>query len=317
MSDNMKSEIDPVAVETVEVTAGTIPQESVGAVLRAAREAAGLTQEAIADRFKLRIAQVQAVESDQWEKLSGRTFARGLVRGYAKELNLDAELLASQVMPDVRPTEAPIVPPSTPSIEPSKTLPEKPRKDLGMVLAGLVVLVVSILAYFLWPVAERPAPQSPPMEAPAAMTPPQGTNEPAASSAVASTTTLPPAAPVTTPAEPSGQPLSPNVVPLESLTKPATPTVPQPVPGPMVTESATAPMIHFTFTGTSWVEVRDRQGSVILSFTGSVGQQKSVSGQGPFSLHIGNAAGVKLTYKGQPVDLPRSPNTNSARVKLD
>ncbi|MEY4591552.1 MAG: Helix-turn-helix domain, partial [Pseudomonadota bacterium] len=69
----MTEEIKPDVDESVPVEPLPVVQEaSVGTVLREAREAAGLRLEDIAERFKLRVAQVQAVEADEWSKLPGR-----------------------------------------------------------------------------------------------------------------------------------------------------------------------------------------------------------------------------------------------------
>jgi type IV pilus biogenesis/stability protein PilW len=53
-----------------------------GALLRAAREAAGLSVETVAQQLKLAPRQVRALEGDDFERLPGRTFVRGFVRNY-------------------------------------------------------------------------------------------------------------------------------------------------------------------------------------------------------------------------------------------
>ena len=59
---------------------------SAGAQLRAAREALGLSQEAVAQQLKLAPRQVRAIEEDDYARLPGRTFVRGFVRNYALTL---------------------------------------------------------------------------------------------------------------------------------------------------------------------------------------------------------------------------------------
>src|SRR5947207_3626135 len=60
-----------------------------GAQLRAAREALGLSQEAVAQQLKLAPRQVRAIEEDDYARLPGRTFVRGFVRNYARLVRLD------------------------------------------------------------------------------------------------------------------------------------------------------------------------------------------------------------------------------------
>ena len=57
---------------------------SAGARLRAAREAAGLSIDAVAQQLKLAPRQVRALEDDDFAQLPGRTFVRGFMRNYAR-----------------------------------------------------------------------------------------------------------------------------------------------------------------------------------------------------------------------------------------
>ncbi len=67
-----------------------------GARLRAAREAAGLSVDQVAQQLKLAPRQVKALEDENFAELPGRTFSRGFLRNYARLLNLDAEDLLQQ-----------------------------------------------------------------------------------------------------------------------------------------------------------------------------------------------------------------------------
>ena len=61
-----------------------------------AREAAGLSIDAVAQQLKLAPRQVKALEEDDFAQLPGRTFIRGFMRNYARLVRLDPEaLLAS------------------------------------------------------------------------------------------------------------------------------------------------------------------------------------------------------------------------------
>src|SRR5256714_7629276 len=66
-----------------------------GAQLRAAREALGLSQEAVAQQLKLAPRQVRAIEEDDYARLPGRTFVRGFVRNYARLVHLDPTAVAA------------------------------------------------------------------------------------------------------------------------------------------------------------------------------------------------------------------------------
>ena len=70
-----------------------------GAQLKAAREAAGLSLDEVAQQLKLAPRQVRALEEENFGMLPGRTFTRGFMRNYARLLNLDPDLLVAH-LPD-------------------------------------------------------------------------------------------------------------------------------------------------------------------------------------------------------------------------
>jgi cytoskeleton protein RodZ len=71
------------------------------------------------------------------------------------------------------------------------------------------------------------------------------------------------------------------------------------------------------FERQSWVEVRDRNDRVLFSQLNPAGAVQTVQGTPPLSLVIGNAAGVRLTYKGKAVDLAPHTKTDVARLTLE
>lgn len=74
-----------------------------GERLRAAREAAGLTLEAVAGQLKMPVRVVRSLESDDWSTLGAPVFVRGQVRSYARLLGVDVDsLLEEASIPTVR-----------------------------------------------------------------------------------------------------------------------------------------------------------------------------------------------------------------------
>ena len=63
---------------------------TVGAQLREAREARGLSLHQVADILRLRASQVHALEEGNFNSLPGQTFVTGFLRSYANLLDLDA-----------------------------------------------------------------------------------------------------------------------------------------------------------------------------------------------------------------------------------
>jgi cytoskeleton protein RodZ len=75
--------------------------------------------------------------------------------------------------------------------------------------------------------------------------------------------------------------------------------------------------LQFVFDGDAWVEVKDKSGKVIFYQLNSKGSQQSVRGTPPFSLVIGNAAHVRLTYNDKPVDLAPHIKVDVARLTIE
>ncbi len=75
--------------------------------------------------------------------------------------------------------------------------------------------------------------------------------------------------------------------------------------------------LHLVFHKDSWVEVHDKDGKRIFSKLNPAGTEQTITGTPPFSLVIGNAAGVTLTYGGKPVDLAPHTKTTVARFTLE
>ena len=70
-----------------------VAAEDPGAVLRAARVAAGLTVSEAARRLKLTVRVVEGIEDNDRQRMPPAVYMRGFVRNYARLLGLDAELL--------------------------------------------------------------------------------------------------------------------------------------------------------------------------------------------------------------------------------
>ena len=118
-----------------------------GAQLKAAREAAGLSLDQVAQQLKLAPRQVKALEEENFGVLPGRTFTRGFLRNYARLLNLDPDLLVAH-LPDAA---------HAPSLEPpalhstGTTMAELPTAhahapSLGRWLIPLVLIACIVAA---------------------------------------------------------------------------------------------------------------------------------------------------------------------------
>jgi cytoskeleton protein RodZ len=100
-----------------------------------------------------------------------------------------------------------------------------------------------------------------------------------------------------------------------SVATSATPAMAAPsAPAPLVTNGESA--VQLLAAEPAWVEVKDASGAKVLSRHLQSGESAEVGGQAPFVLKIGNAAAVKLNYRGQPVELAAFTRSNVARLEL-
>ncbi len=316
----MTEQNDPVPEMTGEsaLTAG------VGELLRQAREARGLKVEEIAQTLKLGVRQIEAIEADRWESLPGATIVRGFVRNYARLVQVDATPLMARLDSVLaKPSDTLAVPETRPANVTTSTI-SGTRRDRTVVFAGLGLVGLAVAAYLLMPndlSALRENTQSlldslSRKEAPK----PVENAEPVAAPAAAGTASAPtPGEPVFPPGATPQQIMNPQAVTPAELALPVQPTV-SPAAAPVreiPAPTAGAPQMRFVFDKESWLEVRDRDNKVVFSQKLGGGAEQSVSGNGPLSLVIGYAPGVRLFWRGQAVDLAPHTKGDVARLVLE
>ncbi len=262
-----------------------------GTLLREARTAAGLSIDAIAQQLKLAPRQVAAIEESDFAGLPGRTFVRGFVRNYARALRLDADLLLAALPdPGAAPglAEASLAPTPRPMGEIPADIGQRPSAARWAIPLALVA-IVTVAAVYEWT-----RPQADPASARADRT------------AAATQGTVANAPAVMSPAQ-SDRPAADGGARSEAAPA-SVETVPAVPP-------ADAPLA-FVFRGTSWVEVKDARGTIVLSTMGLPGARHATGGPLPLEVVIGNAESVTVTWRGAPFDLAPHTRQNVAKFLL-
>ncbi len=75
--------------------------------------------------------------------------------------------------------------------------------------------------------------------------------------------------------------------------------------------------LALVFRGTSWVEVKDASGAVVLSTMGYPGAKHSTGGALPLDVVIGNAEAVTVTWRGKAFDTAPHTRQNVAKFTLN
>ena len=250
----------------------------VGADLRAARENIGWTLPAVAAHLRIRLPYLEAIEDGRIGDLPGNAYALGFVRTYAGALGLDQDEIARRFRIEAaqvnRKTEL-----SFPAPVPERGVPTG-----AMMLLGLVLVIG---AYATWYKLSGDGPSSEPIRAV-----PERLAE-----------LVPPPPP---PAPPKPEPDSKAVI---ISPAPAVAQVPPPVAVLVVPNVAAPPPAEPLPEGTrlvlrakadAWMQVRDRQGNVLLNRVMRAGETWPAPPKLALLLTTGNAGGTEILVDGVP-----------------
>lgn len=281
---------------------GAIMPESPGAMLSRLRAARDLSLVDVAQRLKYGQRQIEALERDDFSKLPGMTFVRGMIRGYARLLGTDPEIILRELdrrnFPD----------PAVVDLRVSRIPFPDGKKRTTRVYAALsatLILIAILIGYEVSPwqfeantdvqnTMQMPAKLIEPTEGAIAIMPASAVST--ASSSVNTTAAPHQVAPLDAAA------LAPTAIP--------TPTA---VSG----NSSGSKKIALQFDRESWVEIKQANGKTLLSQLNPGGSRQVVEGIPPFIVTIGNAPNVHLTYNDQPVDLRPHFKVDVARLILE
>lgn len=305
--------LEDSGIDAADAEAAATPPTA-GAILAQAREAAGLSVQDVALQLRLAPRQVTAIERDDFASLPGRTFVRGFVRNYARLLKLDVDAILAALPGDgAAALDRPSLAATTRAIG---ELPSERAARPGVAkwaIPLVLIAIVAIAALYEFsrppaPVATTPpaAPAPPPAAEPSPSSPPapqadaQPGGPPPASLAGTTTTSLP-------------NPVAAGATAANSAPAPAAPS---PAAASPATQGAPN-QLNVRFHGTSWIEVRDRSGNIVLSMTGNDGTSREIAIASPGEITVGNVAAVEASWRGRRLDLATQSKQNVARVRLD
>lgn len=278
----------------------------VGEELARARAALGLSIGDVAQQLKFAARQIEALEQGRFEELPAGTFARGMVRAYARLLKLDAEPLVGRVAARVA------VPDNAAAVASARrpiAITDSARRT-NLIYGALSVAILGVIAavVFEW---QRERSNAARLSFVAAAQAPLEPQRAAAVDTLASAVTPPNLSPLAAaaPAEPAEP-------------RPATARVAASRPESQAAADGTGGTggtrrIVMKFERESWVEIRGRDGKALVSQLNAAGSERTVEGKAPFALIIGNAQHVRLSYDDRPIDLAPHVKVEVARFTLD
>jgi cytoskeleton protein RodZ len=306
-----------------------------GQVLRGAREARKLSLEDVAQHLKYAPRQIEALERDDYLQLPAATVVRGMVRSYAKLLELAPEPLLQSVNQHLAPSSA--VPVGTRDTRgmavPFPTRPAGTHRGwwiFSLIVAiGVVAVlvdwsalrdaVVRTLGPFMPAVSapERPAASS---ETPAPATPTASRDGAATPITLAPTSADQAATPsaATQPAQSSAAPApaAPATAAAGGVAPAVAAITPPGAAATAAADGAPTRRIELQFRKDSWVEARTADNRVLMNQLNPGGTTRTLDVAGEVRLAIGAADGVTLLFDGKPVDLAPLIQLGVARVTL-
>ncbi|SOY45003.1 RodZ domain-containing protein [Cupriavidus taiwanensis] len=294
----------------------------IGAALAREREAQRMSVEDVSARLKVAASKLRAIEAANLQALPDVTFAKGVMRAYARMLHVDIDPLLARFQPRPVAQVAEIARQREGGI--NAAFDDRNRFRSGgnggrWIWLALVAVGVAAGIWFgldhirAWLDARSSAVETVAAEAPAA--------DNAGTEAGIVTAALPPVMAASDSPAPSAE-----TIPASAAAAPATPATTAAAasaPAAPTASASAAPAapaegeLQIRFAADTWFEIRDNSGKVVMGGTAKAGQTMAGGGTGPYRVVIGNVKGVEsFTRGGTPVDLKAANRNNVARLTL-
>lgn len=283
-----------------------MPRVAIGEQLRARRLSQGIDLSDAAHRLNLDARVLDALEHERFGELGNSVFAKGHLRSYARMLDLDPQPLLEAFDRQVGGAPPPLKKVVRIQHGPSLQVSWLPAALARGTLIAVVLLVGIWILKTAWDMT-RAGRDPADINDTAELTLPAPTSE---LRPHRETIPIPIQAPPPSLPAPAGQSEAPREA-AKSLPNSAPVVIPAPSSSPADAVTAT-----LRFAADSWVEVYDKNEKRLFTRVGKTGESVSVSGPGPLSFVIGNAAGVSVEYQGRPYDFKRFVKGQVARFKL-
>ncbi|QHJ00768.1 DUF4115 domain-containing protein [Xylophilus rhododendri] len=299
-----------------------------GALLRDARERAGMHIASLAVMLKVPVSRLEALEADRYDLLPDPPFVRALAGGVCRALKLDPApvlaLLPQKLPPrlgaDVKRTDgatfrtAKAAPASLAGLRSGLRHPAVWLVVLILVAAAVLLLVPAgrLDAWTQMVLGPRGEPAVPaPVGGVTDVTPPSS-EPPVAAVAPEGPESMRGQAGTTVDAAPAPQAAAPAAAPVLQ----ASPALPATAPAAAAAAVAADGLVNFNATAASWVRVSDSRGATVFEKVLQPGTAQSVGGTPPLTVVVGNAGATAVQVRGQALDLVPITRNNVARFEV-
>ena len=297
-----------------------------GALLRDAREAAGLHIAALAVALKVPVAKLEALEADNFSALPDMVFVRALASSVCRTLKIDPQavlaLLPQGEGPRLSAGDVGLNAPVKGFAGRSSAAPFKGAGSRSFVWAVGLLLIGAALMMFL--PRGLDADLSALLKQPETTTKipmPTGNVAQEISVAVGAEQRVPSAAPAPAPAAAAGVgvelPAGESIKPAGIASHPIVlPSVEASAPSSAPAADAPSGVLAFKARSESWIQVRDAAGALVLQRNLAPNELVSVSGVLPLAVVIGRADATEVFVRGKPYDIGPVSRENVARFEV-
>ena len=297
-----------------------------GALLRDAREAAGLHIAALAVALKVPVAKLEALEADNFSALPDMVFVRALASSVCRTLKIDPQavlaLLPQGEGPRLSAADVGLNAPVKGFAGRSSAAPFKGAGSRSFVWAVGLLLIGAALMMFL--PRGLDADLSALLKQPETTTKipmPTGDVAQEISVAVGAEERVPSAAPAPAPAAAAGVgvelPAGESIKPAGIASHPIVlPSVEASAPSSAPAADAPSGVLAFKARSESWIQVRDAAGALVLQRNLAPNELVSVSGVLPLAVVIGRADATEVFVRGKPYDIGPVSRENVARFEV-
>lgn len=274
-----------------------------GAMLAAAREQAGLSQQQVAKDLYMTLTKVRALESDDYRQLHSDTFIRGYLRAYASLLKMDLAPLLVAYERQLRTLGL--------AVEP--VLPQTQAQGKKMWLF-VVAILLSLLLLWLISVWFFDNKREPVYLAPPVLTLPETGTVPAVAPSVDE--------PVAVLISSESDDASASAVVPSSAASQMLPSEPQaeqrltPVISQQLDATQALDELQLVFDDECWLEVSDARGDVLAAELQRPGSRLVLRGKAPFDVILGNARAAHVSLNGSRVEFVAPVNTNVLSLQI-
>lgn len=299
-----------------------------GALLRDAREAAGLHIAALAVALKVPVAKLEALEADNFSALPDMVFVRALASSVCRTLKIDPQavlaLLPQGEGPRLSAGDVGLNAPVKGFAGRSSAAPFKGAGSRSFVWAVGLLLIGAALMMFL--PRGLDADLSALLKQPETTTKipmPTGNVAQEISVAVGAEERVPSAAPAPAPAAaaaagvgvelPAGESIKPAGIASHPI---VLPSVEASAPSSAPAADAPSGVLAFKARSESWIQVRDAAGALVLQRNLAPNELVSVSGVLPLAVVIGRADATEVFVRGKPYDIGPVSRENVARFEV-